>query len=304
MPGLSDPATRVQAAFPSAQVQFKAPGTVPAEAGVGLKAEHVEQILASNAQIGFFEVHAENYMGDGGVPHRQLSEIRNKYPISLHGVGLSIGGEEPLDKLHLDRLKALEKRYQPGLFSEHLAWSSHDGIYLNDLLPVAYDQSTLNRVCDHIDEVQSVVGRQLLLENPSTYIAFEQSTMSEVDFISEVVKRTECGLLLDLNNVFVSATNHQYSPKDYLGSFPLEHVGELHLGGHADDQDETNQTLLIDSHDREVCDGVWQLFEHVVSNTGPLPTLIEWDNNVPLWPVLMKEASKAEAIISAVDRVR
>lgn len=289
---------------PTAATHFGTLGAVPNQSGVGLKAEHVAQILETEAKVGFFEVHAENYMGDGGVPHRQLTDIRDRYPISLHGVGLSIGGEGPLDKPHLEKLRNLERRYQPGLFSEHLAWSSHDGIYLNDLLPVAYDKPTLDRVCEHIDEVQSVLGRQLLLENPSTYIAFEQSSMSEIDFISQVAQRTGCGLLLDLNNVFVSATNHQYSPQEYLASFPIQHVGELHLGGHAEDQDETLQTLLIDSHDREVCKDVWQLLKDVMSITGPLPTLIEWDNNVPQWPVLMDEASRAAAIISTFEIAR
>ena len=270
---------------------------VPPRAGAGLKPEHVEEILHSKADIGFFEVHAENYMGEGGVPHRQLSDIRDKYPLSLHGVGLSIGGEDPLDKAHIQRLAALNKRYQPGLFSEHLAWSSHGGTYLNDLLPVPYDGVTLNRVCDHIDQVQEVVGRQMLLENPSSYVAYERSTMSEVEFISTVAKRTGCGLLLDVNNIYVSAVNHEFSPDDYLDAFPVEHVREIHLAGHAPDEDEAGRPLLIDAHDRKVADVVWTLYKRLIARAGILPTLIEWDNDIPAWPVLLAEAAIADEIM-------
>jgi len=280
------------------QGPFSAEPFVPARSGAGLKAEHVEEILSAEADIGFFEVHAENYMDAGGVPHRQLTDIRDKYPLSLHGVGLSIGGEDPLNMDHLQRLAALNKRYQPGLFSEHLAWSSHDGAYLNDLLPVPYDQATLDRVCNHIDQVQEVVGRQMLLENPSTYVAFEQSTMSEIDFIKAIARRTGCGLLLDVNNIYVSATNHEFSPDDYLDNFPVEHVGEVHLAGHAPDEDEAGRPLLIDAHDRKVADAVWVLFERLIAKAGPLPTLIEWDDDIPVWPVLMQEAQIAEEILN------
>ena len=277
---------------------FSIESTVPAKAGAGFKAEHVNDILSTKADIGFFEVHAENYMGAGGVPHRQLSEIRDKYPLSLHGVGLSIGGEDPLNMAHLQRLSVLNKRYQPGLFSEHLAWSSHDGAYLNDLLPVPYDEATLNRVCDHVDQVQEIVGRQMLLENPSTYVAFEQSTMSEIDFIKAIAKRTGCALLLDVNNVYVSATNHEYSPEDYLDEFPVEHVQEVHLAGHAPDEDEAGRPLLIDAHDRKVADAVWVLYERLITKSGAIPTLIEWDDDIPAWSVLLSEARIAEGILN------
>ena len=273
---------------------------VPARAGAGLKLEHVADILESGADIGFFEVHAENFMGAGGAPHRQLEAIREKYPLSLHGVGLSIGGEHPLDQEHLKRLAALNERYEPGLFSEHLAWSSHDTTYYNDLLPVPYDQDTLNRVCDHIDEVQDAVGRKMLLENPSTYVAFEQSTMSELDFLREVTRRTGCGLLLDVNNVHVSCTNHERSADAYLTEFPMEEVGEIHLGGHARDRDDAGRPLLIDAHDRKVDDAVWALYESVVRRIGSVPTLIEWDNDVPAWPVLMSEAKAADRILAGL----
>ncbi|WP_321344776.1 DUF692 domain-containing protein [Breoghania sp.] len=267
-------------------------------AGAGLKPAHVGEILAHAPDIGFFEVHAENYMGAGGPPHAQLSAVCERYPLSLHGVGLSIGGEGPLDEAHLARLKALNERYAPVLFSEHLAWSSHEGVYFNDLLPVAYDRPTLLRVVEHIDRVQEVMGRTMLLENPSTYVSLEASTMGELDFLSEVSARSGCGLLLDVNNVHVSAVNHGWSAEEYLDAFPIERVGEIHLGGHAPDTDDEGRPLLIDAHDREVADIVWALYERVIARAGPLPTLIEWDNDIPAWPVLMREAEKADAIMA------
>ncbi|MEJ8473109.1 DUF692 domain-containing protein [Roseibium algae] len=273
-------------------------------AGAGLKAEHVSIILEEQPEIAFFEVHAENYMGAGGVPHRQLEAIRQDYPISLHGVGLSIGAERPLDKEHLQRFKILNERYEPGLFSEHLAWSTHDTTYFNDLLPVPYDEPTLERVCSHIDQVQEVMGRRMLLENPSTYVAFEQSTLSELEFLSAVVDRTGCGLLLDVNNVYVSCVNHQQSAEDYLDAFPMHAVGELHLGGHACDEDDEGRPLLIDAHDREVDEAVWRLYEKVIASHGELPTLIEWDNDVPDWPILLAEAEAANRILARVHSLK
>ena len=271
---------------------------VPARAGAGLKSEHVAQVLSERPDIGFFEVHAENYMGAGGPPHAQLTAIRDAYALSLHGVGLSIGAERALDTEHLARLKSLNERYRPGLFSEHLAWSTHEAVYYNDLLPVPYNDEALARTVQHIDQVQDVMGRQMLLENPSTYVAFDASTMSELEFLNAVVARTGCGLLLDVNNVYVSAVNHQTSPEAYLDGFPLEHVGEIHLAGHAPDVDDAGRPLLIDAHDREVSDVVWRLYERVLARSGPLPTLIEWDNDIPAWPVLMAEAAKADAILT------
>lgn len=270
---------------------------MPARAGVGLKAEHYRHIIETLPDIGFFEVHAENYMGAGGPPHRYLAAIRERYPLSLHGVGLSIGADRPLDTDHLRRLKTLIDRYKPSLFSEHLAWSTHDAGFLNDLLPVPYTAETLGRVADHIDEIQEALGRQMLLENPSTYLAFSESTYSEVDFIAEVVRRTGCGLLLDVNNVHVSCTNQLWNALDYVNSFPLAHVREIHLAGHATEADDDDRPLLIDTHDRRVDDLVWDLYSHVVSRAGPLPTLIEWDTDLPDWPVLAAEAARAELLM-------
>jgi uncharacterized protein (UPF0276 family) len=266
-------------------------------AGTSFKPEHLAAILGDGQQRGFFEVHAENYMGAGGPPHRALEAIRRDHPLSLHGVCMSIGGERPVNKAHLARFRDLVERYEPALVSEHLAWSTHDTTYFNDLLPLPYTEATLGRVCDHIDQVQEAIWRPLLLENPSTYVAFTESTMSETEFIRRVAERTGCGLLLDINNVFVSATNHGFSALDYLSDFPLSRVGEIHLAGHAEQRDDQGDLLLIDSHDGPVTDTVWNLYEIVIARCGAVPTLIEWDSKIPDWPVLKAEAAAAQAIL-------
>jgi len=271
---------------------------LPGTAGVGFKPEHFRDIMKDAGPVGFFEVHAENYMGDGGEPHARLSALRSEHALSIHGVGLSIGSARGLDAEHLARLDRLCRRYQPESFSEHLAWSTHETGFLNDLLPLPYTGESLALICAHVDQVQETLGRRMLLENPSTYVIFEQSTIAEVDFLAEVARRTGCGLLLDINNVFVSATNHGFDPYSYVDSFPLQHVGELHLGGHAVEQLPSGP-LLIDSHSTEIADPVWALFAHVVSRCGPLPTLVEWDNDVPDWPVLAAEAARAAAILES-----
>lgn len=272
---------------------------LPARGGVGLKADHYHRILNDKPDMGFFEIHAENYMGAGGPPHGYLEAIRRDYPISLHGVGLSIGGADPLNKDHLSRVKDVADRYDPGLFSEHLAWSTHDTEYFNDLLPLPYTEVTLQQVVDHIDEVQTFLGRQMLLENPSAYVIFKESTYEETEFLREIVKRTGCGLLLDVNNVFVSATNSGGSPEDYVDRFPVEHVQEIHLGGHAPETDELGYPLLIDAHDRKVADPVWALYARTIDRTGPQPTLIEWDANIPTWEILAYEAEQADVVIQS-----
>ena len=283
-----------------------APKPIPARAGVGLKAEHYQTILETSPDIGWFEVHPENYMGAGGPPHRYLSEIASRYPLSLHGVVASIGADQPLRQDHIDRLKSLNERYQPGLFSEHLAWSSHDEIFFNDLLPVPYRQDSLERVIEHVDQLQAHLGRTILIENPSVYVAFDSSTMSEIAFLEQLVKRTGCGLLLDCNNVYVSATNQNYDPVAYLDAFPVEHVGEIHLAGFARDEDDEGEILLIDAHDREVADAVWALYDQALARAGAVPTLVEWDSNIPAWDILYAEAMRAEqklqAITNAADR--
>ncbi|SLN21498.1 MNIO family bufferin maturase [Pseudooctadecabacter jejudonensis] len=273
---------------------------LPHRPGVGYKAQHFNDIMADAGPVGWLEIHAENYMGMGGRPLAQLRHLSEKFPFSVHGVGLSIGGEGPLDADHLARLKHLCDWLNPASFSEHLAWSTHDSAFLNDLLPLPYTQATVKRVADHIDQVQSTLGRQMLLENPSSYLAFEASDMSETDFLAEVVARTGCGLLLDVNNVFVSATNLGYSPQGYIDAYPLDHVGEIHLGGHDEDEDETGAPLLIDSHGAEVVDPVWALLDYTLAKTGPKPLLIEWDTDVPEWSVLADEAKRADAALNVV----
>jgi uncharacterized protein len=271
--------------------------TLPALPGVGYKPQHFAAILSDPGAVGWLEVHAENYMGDGGRPLAQLRHLSARFPISIHGVGLSIGGEGRLDADHLARLKTLCDQIRPASFSEHLAWSTHDGAYLNDLLPLPYTPATLARVCDHIDEVQSVLGRRMLLENPSLYVDFAETTMSEIAFLTEIARRTGCGMLLDVNNVYVSATNQNYDPLGYVQAFPLHLVGEIHLGGHDEDTDDHGARLLIDSHGCPVVDPVWALYQATVALGGAKPTLIEWDNDVPDWPVLAAEAARLRELV-------
>ncbi len=273
---------------------------LPALPGVGYKPQHYSDILANAAPVGWLEVHAENYMGDGGRPIAQLRFLAERFPISVHGLGLSIGGEGPLDKDHLNRLKHLCDWLQPASFSEHLAWSTHDSHFLNDLLPLPYTSATLTRVVDHIDQLQSLLGQQILLENPSSYLAFAESTYEEPQFLEEIAKRTGCGLLLDVNNVFVSAVNLKMDPHAYIDAFALSRVGEIHLGGHDEDQDDDGAPLLIDSHGREVADPVWSLLDYTLDRSGAKPILIEWDNDVPDWETLRGETVCAQRALDMV----
>ena len=273
---------------------------LPNTVGVGYKPQHYMDIIQSTGPLGWLEIHAENYMGGGGRPIAQLRQLAEKFPFSVHGVGLSIGAEGDLDADHLARIKHLCDWLNPASFSEHLAWSTHDSHFLNDLLPLPYTGKTLARVAAHIDQVQDTIGRQMLLENPSNYLAFSESDMDETAFLAEIVKRTGCGLLLDINNVFVSATNLQTSPQAYIDAFPLHAVGEMHLGGHDEDEDETGAPLLIDSHGKAVVDPVWALLDYTLAKSGPKPLLIEWDNDVPDWPVLAAEVTRADAALALV----
>ncbi|WP_282058277.1 DUF692 domain-containing protein [Lentibacter algarum] len=273
---------------------------LPLSAGLGYKPQHYAEIMQNAGPVSWFEVHAENYMGDGGRPLAQLAALSARFPISVHGVGLSIGGEGPLDREHLARLRTLCDWLNPASFSEHLAWSSHDSAFLNDLLPLPYNAASLARVASHINQVQETLGRQMLLENPSSYLAFDTSDMSETDFLRELATQTGCGLLLDVNNVFVSATNLGTSPQAYIDDFPLDKVGEIHLGGHDEDEDDAGRPLLIDSHGREIADPVWALLEYTLARSGPRPLLVEWDNDVPDWPVLATEAARAKAALESI----
>lgn len=277
---------------------------LPSSAGASFKPEHFAAISAAPQPLGFFEVHAENYMGGGGTPHAQLRYLREHYALSVHGVGLNIGSRGPLDRPHLARLKHLCDRYQPDCFSEHLAWSSHSGIFFNDLLPLPYTERNLRSVIDHIDEAQTALGRRLLLENPATYVRFQQSTIPETEFLAAIAQATGCGLLLDVNNVFVSARNHATSASAYLEAFPLDLVGEIHLAGHFETMDGQGSPLFIDAHGSPVVEDVFALFDNVIARAGPLPTLIEWDNDVPDWAVLRAEALAAQERLDRAGALR
>lgn len=272
---------------------------LPNTPGVGYKPQHFNDIMADPGPVTWIEVHAENYMGDGGRPLAQLRALSEKFALSVHGVGLSIGGEGPLDADHLARLKKLCDWAQPASFSEHLAWSTHGAEFLNDLLPLPYTDTTLTHVARHIDQVQEVLGRQMLLENPSSYLVFAESDMSETEFLAELTHRTGCGLLLDVNNVFISSTNLGVSPQAYIDAYPIKRVGELHVGGHDEDADDDGAPLLIDSHGKPVVDPVWDLLSYTLTQTGPKPVLVEWDNDVPDWRGLRAEAMRAAEALTA-----
>ncbi|WP_374377135.1 DUF692 domain-containing protein [Dongia sp.] len=271
---------------------------IPASAGVGWRAAHYEALLAAENAPAWIEVHPENFMGAGGPSHRFLEAARARCPISFHGVGLSLGGVDRPSATHLQRLKELADRYEPASFSEHLAWSNHEGHYLNDLLPVPYTTESLIRFAGHVSEVQDVLKRRILIENPSLYLGFTNSQLTEPQFLSELVARTGCGLLLDVNNVHVSAHNCGYDASAYLEAFPLGQIGEIHLAGHACELDEMGAPVLIDTHGSHVTADVWQLFASVIERTGPVPTLIEWDQDIPSLAELVAEAARAQDIIN------
>jgi uncharacterized protein (UPF0276 family) len=275
---------------------------LPAAAGTALKPEHYAAILAEPPGVGFFEVHAENFFCAGGPRHRYLTAFRERHPLSMHGVGLSLGGSEAPDPGHLGRLRELLERYEPQAFSEHLAWCRGPQGHLNDLLPLPYTEESLALVAAHVDQVQNALGRRILIENPATYLRFRDDGMGEVEFLRRLVAITGCALLLDLNNVHVSAMNHGYEAQDYLRAFPLQAVGEIHLAGHARQSDTDGRALLIDSHDAPVDPAVWALYENCLALTGPLPTLIEWDSRLPEWNVLREEAARAQRRLDAAGR--
>jgi len=277
---------------------------LPLQAGIGFKPQHFDELMADANAPGFVEVHAENYMGDGGLPHAQLHALHERFPLSVHGVGLSIGAATPPSEAHLDRLATLLDRHEPERFSEHLAWSTHDGRFYNDLLPLRYDNAALLRVCANLDRVQSRLQRRMLLENPSSYFEFPGSTWSEAGFLREVVARTGCGLLLDLNNVYVSCSNHGRDAGAWLMEAPLASVHEVHLAGHARDFDDWGRALLVDDHGSRVAQEVWALYRAVLARTGPVPTLIEWDTDVPAYKVLRDEAGKAQRYIDRESACR
>jgi uncharacterized protein (UPF0276 family) len=276
------------------------PFSVAARAGVGLRHPHVQHFLEARPRTTFLEMHSENYMSEGGPRRRALFDLAKDYPLSLHGVGLSLGSAEGLDRTHLVRLKMLLADYQPALLSEHLSWSVQGGTYLNDLLPLPYSEEALDLVCRNVAAAQEALGRPLLVENPSSYIAFTASTLSEPEFLSELVRRTGCGLLLDVNNVYVSAQNQGFDPAAYLAALPMAAVGEIHLAGHSARRF-GDEVLLIDDHGSQVAEPVWALYRQAVALAGPRPTLIEWDTNLPEPAVLLAEARKADLILAAAE---
>lgn len=267
---------------------------VPARAGIGIKPMHYDDLLANRPRLAFLEVHAENYMGAGGPPHAYLEALACAYPLSFHGVDMSLGGAERLDREHLARWRTLIERYQPALISEHIAWSRFDGHGLHDLLPLPYTDQSLAVVCDHIDEMQTALGRKILVENPSTYLTFDASHLEEADFIVEAAQRTGCGLLLDINNVYVNARNHGFNAKDWLQRIPGDCVGEIHLAGHALVREDGFE-MRVDDHGARVNDRVWDLYRDTIVRIGKRPTLIEWDTDVPALEILLDEAMRADA---------
>lgn len=270
---------------------------IPGRVGVGFRLQHSREFLELRPRVGWLEVHAENYLDNSGPRLQTLLELRQDYPLSVHGVGLSLGSAEGIDRQHLQQLAALIDRLEPGLVSEHIAWSVNGGVYLADLLPLPYNRESLEILCGNIQQVQQVLKRRILVENPSSYTAFASSSMTEGEFITQIVRRTACGLLLDLNNVYVSSVNQGFDPLDYLASIPLAEVGELHLGGYAKAD---GGQLLIDDHGAPVADPVWLLFEDALRLVGQQPTLIEWDSQIPELKVLLDEADKAQKLLDVV----
>lgn len=268
--------------------------------GVSLKSQHYNEILKNDLPVGWFELHPENYMNAGGENHHALSEIAERYPLSFHSVGLSLGRAEGPDLAHLERLAQLVKRYEPFQVSDHLAWTSSGGVFFNDLLPLPYTSVSLNSFCNSVDLVQNRLGRRILIENPSQYSPLGESDRSETEFLNELARRSGCGLLLDLNNIYVCANNLDFDAKSYLEAIDLSRVDEIHLAGHAETEWDGSK-ILIDDHGSEVCSEVWALYAELLSCSGPVPTLIEWDTDVPSLDCLLGEAAKAQACIDALD---
>ena len=270
--------------------------TIPAQAGIGLRAQHYQEVVETHPATGWFEVHSENYFGAGGPPLSFLERVRRDYPLSLHGVGLSLGSTDPLNLTHLRKLKSLITRFAPGLVSEHLCWSSVGGVYLNDLLPLPYTEEALQHVSQRVMQAQDYLQREILMENVSSYVQYRHSTLPEAEFVAEVAARSGCGILLDVNNLYVSAVNHDFDPLEYLHAMPVAAVRELHLAGfavnHYDEGD-----ILIDHHGAPVAEPVWKLYREALRRFGPRPTLIEWDTDIPPLSVLLEEARKADVLL-------
>lgn len=269
---------------------------IPTTVGIGLRTPHYRELLATLPPIGWFEVHSENYFGDGGQPLYFLERFRSHYPMSLHGVGLSLGSTDRLNPTHLQKLKSLVDRFEPGLVSDHLCWSSVGGKFLNDLLPLPYTEEALTHLVTRIGEAQDYLRRQILVENVSSYLQYKHSTIPEWEFLAEVARRAGCGILLDVNNIYVSAENHRFDPFTYVDAIPTDPVKEIHLAGF-----DSNGDCLIDTHGKPVFEAVWPLYAHTIGRLGPKPTLIEWDTDIPALEVLLGEAWKAREILERHD---
>lgn len=270
--------------------------SIPAAAGIGLRAPHYQAVLETRPNIGWLEVHSENYFGAGGLPLYYLEQLRGHYPLSLHGVGLSLGSSDALNQHHVKKLKALITRFQPDLVSEHLSWGSIEGRYLNDLLPLPFTEEALGHLVRRIEQTQLMLGRQILIENVSSYLRFRHSTLTEWEFLVEVAKQADCGLLLDVNNIYVNACNHRFDPEEYLQAIPADRVQEIHLAGFAINRYPQGE-VLIDNHGAPVADAVWALYRQALERLGPVPTLIEWDTEIPPLEVLTEEAHKADRLL-------
>jgi uncharacterized protein len=266
---------------------------LPARAGIGLRSPHVDEVRATRPALSWLEVHPENYLG-GGPAVRALEAIRADYPLSFHAVGLSVGSAEGVDRRHLDRIKGLVDRFQPAMVSEHLAWSQAGGAYLNHLLPLPYTEESLAAVCRNVEEVQTTLGRRVLVENPSGYLRFAASTIPEPEFLSALTARTGCGLLCDVNNIHVTAENLGLDARAYLAALPGDAIGEIHVAGHSVNE-AAGRPILIDDHGSPVGDAVWTLYEEALRRFGPRPTLVEWDTAIPPLHTLMAEARRADA---------
>jgi uncharacterized protein len=280
-----------------APAKIRGDDPIPAKAGIGLRFQHHEAVLEGPPDVAFMEVHTENYMG--GTPIRCLEAVRRNYPVSLHGVGLSLGSAEGLDLAHLDRIRQVAERIEPALMSEHIAWSISNGTYLADLLPLPMTEEALDVVFRHVDQMQSTLRRKILVENPSTYMQFRHSTIPEWEFMAAVAARTGCGILCDINNIFVSAKNHGWHASAYVAALPREVIGEIHLAGHS-----VRELAGGGNHGSCVADGVWSLYTEALRRFGPIPTLIEWDNNIPPLEVLLAQARHADALIGKEIELR
>lgn len=274
------------------------PQPVPAAAGIGLRHAHHAEFLESRPRVGWVEIHSENFFADGGPDLDVLDRVRENYPVSCHGVGLSLGSTDPLDREHLRKLARLIDRCEPFLVSEHCSFSSVDGRFVNDLLPLPYTEEALAHLVARVAEAQDLLGRPILIENPSTYLEFTCSGMWEWEFLAELTRATGCGLLLDINNVYVSSRNHGFTPWDYLRAIPPDSVGEIHLAGY-EAQRRAGREVLVDTHGAPVFPQVWTLFQQALRLFGPRPVLIEWDSNLPSLDVLVEEAHRADALGAA-----